>query len=158
MPRLVLSLDGVVLREVNLAKERTTIGRRSHNDVVIDNLAVSGEHAVIFASGEDVYLEDLGSTNGTTVNGQPIKKHLLQSGDVVDIGKYRLKYLLEGRSSGEEVDIDTSQPLRREFYGPGPATIQIKQQGAAGSEPDRVNNATIKILNGPNQGRELAIV
>jgi predicted component of type VI protein secretion system len=158
MPRLVLSLDGVVLREVNLAKERTTIGRRSHNDVVIDNLAVSGEHAVIFMSGNDVYLEDLGSTNGTTVNGQPIKKHLLQSGDVVDIGKYRLKYLLEGRSNGDEVDIDTSQPLRREFYGPGPATIQIKQQGAAGGEPDRVNNATIKILNGPNQGRELAIV
>src|SRR4029450_8552099 len=114
MPRLVLSLDGVVLREVGLAKDRTTIGRRSHNDIVIDNLAVRGQHSVIYPSAGDVYLEDLGSTNGTTVNGQPIKKHLLQSGDVVDIGKYRLKYLLEGRGSGEEVDIDTSQPLRRE--------------------------------------------
>ena len=65
MPRLVLSLDGVVLREVGLAKDRTTIGRRSHNDIVIDNLAVSGEHSVIYTSAGDVYLEDLGSTNGT---------------------------------------------------------------------------------------------
>jgi len=55
MPRLVLSLDGVVLREVNLTKDRTTIGRRSHNDLVIDNLAVSGEHAVMIMSGNDVY-------------------------------------------------------------------------------------------------------
>ena len=122
MGKLVVSLDGVVIKEVQIIKDKTTLGRRPYNDIVIDNLAVSGEHAVIFATGDDVYLEDLGSTNGTTVNGQPIKKHLLQSGDVVDIGKYRLKYLLEGRGSGEEVDIDTSQPLRREFYGPGPAT------------------------------------
>ncbi len=131
MPRLVLSLDGVVLREVGLTKDRTTIGRRSHNDIVIDNLAVSGEHAVIYNSGGEVYLEDLGSTNGTTVNGQPIKKHLLQSGDAIEIGKYRLKFLADGASGTEgEVDIDTSQPLKREFYGPGPATIQIRQPGS----------------------------
>ena len=130
MPRLVLSLDGVVLREVGLAKDRTTIGRRSHNDIVIDNLAVSGEHSVIYTSAGDVYLEDLGSTNGTTVNGQPIKKHLLQSGDTLEIGKYRLKFLADGATGTEgEVDIDTSQPLRREFYGPGPATIQITYTG-----------------------------
>src|ERR1700739_2347488 len=117
MPRLVLSLDGVVLREVNLTKDRTTIGRRSHNDLVIDNLAVSGEHAVMIMSGNDVYLEDLGSTNGTTVNGQPIKKHLLQHADTVQIGKYRLRFLTDGSGDGSNVDIDTSQPLRREFYG-----------------------------------------
>ncbi len=135
MPRLVLSLDGVVLREVGLAKDRTTIGRRSHNDIVIDNLAVSGEHSVIYTSAGDVYLEDLGSTNGTTVNGQPIKKHLLQSGDTLEIGKYRLKFLADGATGTEgEVDIDTSQPLRREFYGPGPATIQIRQPGANGED------------------------
>lgn len=158
MPRLVLSLDGVVLREVNLAKERTTIGRRSHNDLVIDNLAVSGEHAVVFATGSDVYLEDLGSTNGTTVNGQPIKKHLLQSGDVIEIGKYRLKFLADGASSESEVDIDTSQPLRREFYGPGPATIQVRQPGSAAAEAAQPAVATIKILTGANAGRELALV
>ncbi|MGH6609736.1 MAG: FHA domain-containing protein [Burkholderiaceae bacterium] len=157
MPRLVLSLDGVVLREVGLAKDRTTIGRRSHNDIVIDNLAVSGEHSVIYTSSGEVYLEDLGSTNGTTVNGQPIKKHLLQSGDSVEIGKYRLKFLADGASGTEgEVDIDTSQPLRREFYGPGPATIQIRQPGAGGEEGPAA--ASIKIMTGANEGRELQLI
>jgi pSer/pThr/pTyr-binding forkhead associated (FHA) protein len=155
---MVLSLDGVVLREVNLSKERTTIGRRSHNDVVIDNLAVSGEHAVVYASGSDIYLEDLGSTNGTTVNGQPIKKHLLQHGDIVEIGKYRLKFLADGAGGAEAgVDIDTSQPLRREFYGPGPATIQIRQPGAPADESGKPV-ATIRILSGANAGRELALI
>jgi pSer/pThr/pTyr-binding forkhead associated (FHA) protein len=159
MPRLVLSLDGVVLREVNLTKDRTTIGRRSHNDVVIDNLAVSGEHAVMVMSGNDVYLEDLGSTNGTTVNGQPIKKHLLQNGDTVEVGKYRLKYVTDG-ASGEDasVDIDTSQPLRREFYGPGPATIQVRQPGSAANAAEAPVSANIRILSGANAGRELALI
>lgn len=156
MPRIVLSLDGVVLREVNLSKERTTVGRRSHNDVVIDNLAVSGEHAVFFQSGNEVYLEDLGSTNGTTVNGQPIKKHLLQGGDIVEIGKYRLKYMSDGGGASEaEVDIDTSQPLRREFYGPGPATIQVRQPGG---DTAQVPGAVVRILSGANAGRELTLV
>jgi hypothetical protein len=159
MSRLVLSLDGVVLREVNLSKERTTLGRRSHNDVVIDNLAVSGEHAVIFQSGSDSYLEDLGSTNGTTVNGQPVKKHLLQSGDVIEIGKYKLRFLSEGATGAEgEIDIDTSQPLRREFYGPGPATIQVRQPGTLPAEGGQGGAALIKILSGANAGRELALV
>ena len=157
MPKLVLSLDGVVLREINLSKERTTIGRRSHNDVVIDNLAVSGEHAVIFTSGSDTYLEDLGSTNGTTVNGQPIKKHLLQDGDTLEVGKYRLRYLTDGSAADGEVDIDTSQPLRREFYGPGPATIQVRLPGG-GVDEQQPATAMIKIMSGANAGRELALV
>jgi predicted component of type VI protein secretion system len=159
MPRLVLSLDGVVLREVSLAKDRTTIGRRSHNDLVIDNLAVSGEHAVMIMSGADVYLEDLGSTNGTTVNGQPIKKHLLQHADTVEIGKYRIRFLGNGGASGESnVDIDTSQPLRREFYGPGPATIQVRPAGSAAHDETPHGTAMVKILSGANAGRELALV
>ena len=159
VPRLVLSLDGVVLREVNLTKDRTTIGRRSHNDLVIDNLAVSGEHAVMIMSGADVYLEDLGSTNGTTVNGQPIKKHLLQHADMVEIGKYRIRFLLNGSTEGGSVDIDTSQPLRREFYGPGPSTIQIRPQGASLEDAQQQQGtAMVKILSGANAGRELALV
>jgi hypothetical protein len=158
MPRLVLSLDGVVLREVGLSKDRTTIGRRSHNDLVIDNLAVSGEHAVMIMSGADVYLEDLGSTNGTTVNGQPIKKHLLQHADTVEIGKYRIRFLGSDSAASEgDVDIDTSQPLRREFYGPGPSTIQVRPQGGAQDEAAHAA-AMIKILSGANAGRELALI
>jgi predicted component of type VI protein secretion system len=159
MPRLVLSLDGVVLREVSLTKDRTTIGRRSHNDLVIDNLAVSGEHAVMIMSGNDVYLEDLGSTNGTTVNGQPIKKHLLQHADTVEIGKYRIRFLINGEAEGSgNVDIDTSQPLRREFYGPGPSTIQIRPPGSSLDDVQQPTSAMVKILSGANAGRELALV
>jgi pSer/pThr/pTyr-binding forkhead associated (FHA) protein len=157
MPRLVLSLDGVTLREVPVTKDRTTIGRRSHNDLVIDNLAVSGEHAVMSKAGEDWYIEDLGSTNGTLVNGQPIKKHLLHGGDAIEIGKYRLKFVAgNGEMSAAEVDFDTSQPLKREFYGPAPATIPVRQQTGPHESP--LAGAIIRILTGANAGRELQLV
>jgi hypothetical protein len=99
MPKLILSMDGLVLKEVELTKERTTIGRRPHNDIVIDNLAVSGEHAVLITILNDSFVEDLGSTNGTTVNGQPIKKHFLQPNDTVELGKYKLKFIAEPKPS-----------------------------------------------------------
>ena len=159
MPRLVLSLDGVVLKEVPITKDRTTIGRRSHNDLVIDNLAVSGEHAVLFKSGDDLYVEDLGSTNGTTVNGQPIKKHLLLGGDLIEVGKYHLRYVAAGGEapSGGDVDFDTSQPLKREFYSPSPATIPVRQPSVAAA-PAAPAGALIRILTGANAGREMQLV
>src|SRR2546425_5112910 len=95
MAKLILSMDGLVLKEIPLTKERTTIGRKPHNDIQIDNLAVSGEHAVIVTILNDSFLEDLGSTNGTVVNGNPIKKHFLQNNDVVELGKYKLKFVGE---------------------------------------------------------------
>ena len=91
--KLILSMDGVVLQEHVLSKERMTIGRKPHNDVVIDNLAVSGEHAAIVTILNDSFLEDLNSTNGVMVNGVGIKKHFLQANDVIEIGKYKLKYI-----------------------------------------------------------------
>jgi pSer/pThr/pTyr-binding forkhead associated (FHA) protein len=100
MAKLILSLDGTVLREVPLDKERLTIGRRPSNDLQIENLAVSGEHALIVTILNDSFLEDLGSTNGTLVNGVPIKKHILQHNDVIEIGKYKLKYLAEMMATG----------------------------------------------------------
>ena len=95
MAKLILSMDGLVLKEIPLTKERTTIGRKPHNDIQIDNLAVSGEHAVIVTILNDSFLEDLGSTNGTVVNGNPIKKHFLQNNDVIELGKYKLKFVGE---------------------------------------------------------------
>src|SRR5512135_3822908 len=95
MAKLILSMDGLVLKEIPLVKERTTIGRKPHNDIQIDNLAVSGEHAVIVTIMNDSFLEDLGSTNGTMVNGSSVKKHFLQGNDVIELGKYKLKYLAE---------------------------------------------------------------
>ncbi len=96
MAKLILSLDGSVLNEILLAKERTTIGRRPHNDIQIDNLAVSGEHAAIVSVANDCILEDLGSTNGTLVNGNLVKKHILRDNDVIELGKIKLKFVGTG--------------------------------------------------------------
>ena len=93
MPKLILSMDGLVLKEIELTKERISIGRKPHNDIQIDNLAISGEHAVITTILDDAFLEDQNSTNGTYVNGQPVKKHVLQNNDLIELGKYRLKFI-----------------------------------------------------------------
>jgi len=95
MAKLIYSLDGAFLGEFPLEKERMTIGRRPSNDIHIDNLAISGQHAAIVTLGNDAFLEDLNSTNGTVVNGKAIKKHLMQHGDVIALGKYQLRYINE---------------------------------------------------------------
>ena len=115
MAKLILSMDGLVLKEIPLTKERTTIGRKPHNDIQIDNLAVSGEHAVIVTILNDSFLEDLGSTNGTVVNGNPIKKHFLQNNDVIELGKYKLKFIGEASGAsagGDKADFEKTMVLR----------------------------------------------
>src|SRR5471030_2325209 len=116
MAKLILSMDGLVLKEIPLSKERTTIGRKPHNDIQIDNLAVSGEHAVTVTILADSFLEDLGSTNGTFVNGKTVKKHFLQNNDVVELGKYKLKYIGEALpGAAKAADFEKTMVLR-----PGP--------------------------------------
>ena len=114
MAKLILSMDGLVLKEIPLTKERTTLGRKPHNDIQIDNLAVSGEHAVIVTILNDSFLEDLGSTNGTVVNGNPIKKHFLQNNDVIELGKYKLKFIGEAApaTTSEKADFEKTMVLR----------------------------------------------
>ncbi len=113
MAKLILSMDGLVLKEIQLSKERTTIGRKPHNDIQIDNLAVSGEHAVIVTILADSFLEDLGSTNGTFVNGKTVKKHFLQNNDVIELGKYKLKYMSEAQlGSSKAADFEKTMVLR----------------------------------------------
>jgi len=130
MAKLILSMDGLVLKEITLTKERTTIGRKPHNDIQIDNLAVSGEHAVIVTILNDSFLEDLGSTNGTLVNGQPIKKHFLQNADVIELGKYKLKYISDVPAAGKgPQDFEKTMVIRpggapKPGQAPGPGTSQ----------------------------------
>ena len=125
MAKLIISVDGQVLDEVELAKERTSIGRKPHNDVRIENLAVSGEHAVIVTILNDSFLEDLGSTNGTTVNGNPVKKHFLQHNDVVEIGKYKLKYINEKASQAPSSDFEKTMVLRPAARPGGPTSTTV---------------------------------
>ena len=121
MGKLVVSLDNVVIKEFQITKERTTLGRRPYNDIVIDNLAVSGEHAVLTAAQSDVFIEDLNSTNGTYINGKAVKKQLLSHNDTVEIGKYKIKFIVDDGTDYEKTMImkPGTRPMQS-GHGPGP--------------------------------------
>jgi pSer/pThr/pTyr-binding forkhead associated (FHA) protein len=135
MAKLILSLDGQVIKEFTLSKERTTIGRKPHNDIQIDNLAVSGEHAMIMTILNDSFLEDLGSTNGTLVNGQPIKKHFLQNNDVIEIGKYKIKYASEAPSTLSQEDFEKTMVLRAPAAAAAPKVERNPTDTQTGMQP-----------------------
>src|ERR1700737_106596 len=113
MARLILSLDGSVLAEYNMNKERYTIGRLPDNDIRIDNPAVSGHHSLIINILNDSFLEDLNSTNGTYVNGKLIKKHALQHGDVVTAGHHQLRFVEDDEAQDEFEKTMVIQPSSR---------------------------------------------
>jgi len=143
MPKMIVSIDGVVIKEVQLTKDRTTLGRRPYNDIVIDNLAVSGEHAVLQMEGERFVIEDLNSTNGTYVNGQTIKKQALANGDTIEIGKYKIKFVLDGASGQREKTTVIN------------AGAVVAGEEAASSA---LGPAVIKVLSGNATGREVPLV
>ena len=165
MAKLILSMDGLVLKEIPLNRERMTIGRRPNNDIQIDNLAISGEHAAVVTILNDSFLEDLNSTNGTLINGQPVKKHCLKNGDVIELGKYKLKYIAEQAQAVEAADYEKTMVLRpgaaaqlRAGQAPGgvaAAPVAPVAPPAAVAAP--VATAAIQLLTGANAGRELAL-
>ena len=179
MAKLILSMDGLVLKEISLTKERMTIGRKASNDIQIDNLAISGEHAAVVTILNDSFLEDLNSTNGTLVNGQPVKKHFLKNNDVVELGKYKLKYLAEQTQQVETTDFEKTMVLRPNDLKPPVVVPPEAEKTAPQSAPAAVQPApavqipqpvppqstenvasgigAIQILNGANAGRELAL-
>jgi len=164
MAKLILSMDGLVLKEYTLTKERTTIGRKPHNDIQIDNLAVSGEHAVVVTILNDSFLEDLGSTNGTLVNGQQIKKHFLQHNDVVELGKYKLKYINEAPAASKAADFEKTMILRpgamkptapapaaapAAAAAPAPAHAQAQSQAPAAAGAKNFGDTVVKPAGAP---------
>jgi len=153
MGKLVVSLDNVVIKEFQITKERTTLGRRPYNDIVIDNLAVSGEHAVLTAAQNDVFIEDLNSTNGTYINGKAVKKQLLSNNDVVEIGKYRIKFMAD-----EAEDYEKTMILRPGAFGRAPVPLGAGTGGASvAPAPAPTGPASIKVLNGGAAGREVLL-
>jgi pSer/pThr/pTyr-binding forkhead associated (FHA) protein len=99
MAKLILTHDGVNLRDYPLNKDRVTLGRSPESDIQLDDGAISSNHAVIdrvesayLDNHFDYYIEDLGSTNGTTVNKVGIDRHLLKQGDVIQVGKHKLVF------------------------------------------------------------------
>ena len=143
MAKLILSVDGQVLKEFTLSKERTLIGRKAHNDIQIDNLAVSGEHAAIITILNDSFIEDLGSTNGTMVNGKPIKKHFLQNNDVVEIGKHKLKYFNDAPAAATAADFEKTMIIRNPSKA-APAPAAAAPAPAAASAEDKADRTVME--------------
>lgn len=184
MAKIILTLDNTYLSEHPLMRARTTIGRRPTNDISLDNLAVSGEHAVIVKMGSDYYVEDLDSTNGTLVNGEVAKKHLLQHDDVIALGKYQLKYVNDATTHHMSAESTSSAFEKTMMIHPSSmksikpkskessATTAIPPNGASpgkvsatASIPAPVSSrpstfeaiGRIQVLNGSSSGRELIL-
>jgi pSer/pThr/pTyr-binding forkhead associated (FHA) protein len=170
MARLILSLDGQVLAEYNMTKERYTIGRLPDNDIRIDNPAVSGHHSQIINILNDSFLEDLNSTNGTYVNGKLIKKHALQHGDVVTVGHHQLRFV-ESQGDDEQDEFEKTMIIT-----PGSAVAAVAAKKAsvattairqgpgirtappgANGEATALPKAKLQVLSGAFAGRELEL-
>ena len=175
MARLILSLDGQVLAEYNMTKERYTIGRLPDNDVRIDNAAVSGHHGLIINILNDSFLEDLNSTNGTYVNGKLIKKHALTHGDVITVGHHHLRFVDSQVESSEQDEFERTLVIQpgqvnearlkaaTESVAPAPAPAAAAAPAAASGlrsaaekgAPSRP--AKLQVLSGQFAGRELEL-
>ena len=144
MAKLNISLEGNSLGEFNLNKECISIGRRVSNDIHIDNLAVSGDHAVITTIGNDSFLQDLDSTNGTLVNSKPIKKHVLYHGDIIEFGRYQIEYVnltqqksLADRSGFENTAV--MRPAKRNVVVSAVKAESEKNLNTSTPEPSKEN-------------------
>lgn len=161
MPKLILSMDGLVLKEMVLSRERTSIGRKPDNDIQIDNLAISGHHAVITCILDDAFLEDQNSTNGTYVNGLPVKKHVLANNDVIELGKYRLKYLADAAQPGavmaDMAETAVLKPFELDRVVDGMLSAGQTNAPPLSSDGASARLGVIQVLSGANAGRELAL-
>src|ERR1700685_12209 len=171
MARLMLSLDGQILAEYNMNKERYTIGRLPDNDIRIDNPAVSGHHSLIINILNDSFLEDLNSTNGTYVNGKLIKKHAMQHGDVITVGHHQLRFVDSQDGDAEQDEFEKTMVITPSSQGEdrirrvGAAVDQAAKAVAAkrpsgGAIPDTaaaLPKAKLQVLSGAFAGRELEL-
>jgi pSer/pThr/pTyr-binding forkhead associated (FHA) protein len=157
MARLVLSLDGQLLAEYNMSRERYTIGRLPDNDIRIDNPAVSGHHALIINILNDSFLEDLNSTNGTYVNGKIVKKHALQHSDVITVGHHALRFV-DGESDEPEDEFEKTMVIRpREAAGLLGTALPVAPASAP-AVASVLPRAKLQVLSGQFAGRELELV
>ena len=171
MAKLILSFEGTALKTFALNKEKVTIGRRPENDIQVDNLAVSGEHAVITTILNDSVIEDRNSTNGILVNDQLVKKHLLKHNDVIEIGKHKIKYLVETQGATAYPNFAKTMVIRRPdasvvaAQAPAQAQAQAQAQMPVAAQPPAATPAApavaapvprdgvLQVLSGASAGR-----
>ena len=168
--KLVMTSNSGEHEEISLTNETTTIGRKPSNDIHIDNLSVSGKHAQVITILEDSFLEDLGSTNGTYVNGKLIKKHALEHGDKITLGKYQITY--QNRAEGADQDFEQTMIIRPGEAGMPEQANDNKEidksvqkiSAAIASEVASSKGSTtidkiacLQLLSGANAGKELVL-
>ena len=147
MPHITIYLDNDFTQEVTLTKERTILGRRPDSDVIIANMAVSGRHACLIQQDQQVTIEDLDSTNGTYVNGRAVKNAILQDGDLIEIGNFKIKFAA-GPSDADALEQDQEG-----------MTVQAGLMPMASQDqPAAMLVGRIKVVAGPSIGRELPLV
>ena len=167
MDKLVLSFNGEVIKEYQLDKDVLTIGRKPDNDIHIDNLAVSGNHAKVLTILNDSFIEDLDSTNGTFVGSNKITKHALKSGENIIIGTHELKYVNANSDSGES-EFEKTMIIRPDAEGM-PETEEADKDieksigkiaadlASAGTATNSPGPAKLQLLSGTNAGKELPL-
>ena len=104
MAKLVLSSAGTIVHQCFLDQEQVGIGREASNAIIVDDPTVSREHAMIVQVGNDHVLTDLHSDHGTFVNGARVERHILQHGDIVELGAFNLRYLNPRASAESDMD------------------------------------------------------
>ena len=166
MAKLVLGFNGQTLHEYPLDRETLTIGRKTDNDIHIDNLAVSGNHAKILTILNDSFIEDLDSTNGTYINGEKINRHALKNGEIIAIGKHELKYVNDAADAGAG-NFEKTMVIRPDAAGMpeqdqtgtnlekhiGKIASDLASAGTA--DPEQTGAAHLKFLSGANKGKDL---
>ncbi len=140
IPEVLLFLGEKQLGTFSLAKGELTIGRNPGNHILIDNVGVSRRHAVIKMSGEHATVEDLGSANGTFVNGQKITSHDLKDGDEILVLKHRLVFRVPKEAAAPKVEIAADAGQKTMFIDA--AAIA---QAAAGKPTGKPEVATPKL-------------
>ena len=152
MAKLTIKFNDVVIDQIVLKQGDMNIGRRPGNDIVLDNMAVSGAHASIFTIGEDSFVQDLNSTNGTLVNNKRITKHHLADGDVVTIGNHSLTYI-------NEKAVKATPDLAKTVILSAPKQEDLAAAAkSAAKASDVPKQASIFILSGTNNGKRIDIV
>ena len=148
--KLLVKLHGKGSQHIELTLETLTIGRKPDNTIVIEDPAISGHHARIVKVQAVFFLEDLKSTNGTTINGKPITRHQLRDADVITIGQHRLVFQEDTATSSAAptpfVDLDRTTVLRGTNRIPDGPVLMAKVLVVSG-KTDRVEYTLTKQVN-----------
>ena len=161
MAKLTVTFNGQPQEEINLDKERVLIGRAKKADIRIDNLSVSSQHAVLIKVLDNVFIEDLHSTNGTLVNGIKVHKHALRNGDRISVGKHVLLFASEADQEAEE-ELEKTVLIRPRSATNAASMARIAERAGAGATSNTnidqsAPKGILKVLNGPSAGRQLML-